>query len=45
MFDFFFVGGGGKVQSAGRYAAYANKSLSSSIFEWRTLTGIRILLS
>ena len=45
VFDF-FRGGGGGVRSAGRYdAAYANKSLSSSIFEWRTPTGIRILFS
>lgn len=43
-FDFFRWGGGG-VRSAGRYAASANKSLSSSIFEQRTPTGIRILLS
>ena len=43
VFDFFRGGG---VRSAGRYdAAYANKSLSSSIFEWRTPTGIRILFS
>ena len=49
VFDFFRGGGGvGRrgVRSAGRYdAAYANKSLSSSIFEWRTPTGIRILFS
>ena len=44
-FDFFRWGGGGGVRSAGRYAASANKSLSSSIFEQRTPTGIRILLS
>ena len=48
VFDFFQGGGVGRrgVRSAGRYdAAYANKSLSSSIFEWRTPTGIRILFS
>ena len=44
VFDFFRGGGG--VRSAGRYdAANAKKSLSSSIFEWRTPTGIRILFS
>ena len=35
-------GGGGGVRSAGRYAAYANKRLSSSVFERCTSSGIRI---
>ena len=47
VFDFFLGGGGGGgVRGGGGYgAAHEKKSLSSSIFEWRTPTGIRILFS
>ena len=46
VFEFFlFSGGGWVLKSTARYAAYANKSLSSSVFERRTSIAIRILLS